>query len=243
MLLGGMALARPQTNSQVLDLTKVKDTETRYCTDEEGGIAYAASTASLLALYGINTIHETWVCYNLEASWLQRGKAISLRKVSPQVDSHGSVTLLTTDRDPHLWIIPVATGMVEYPCLPNDIHNIAAFNALLAENSLSSPTPETYLALAVFYLNLIGMQTHFADWNENGMTIHGLKSSPDFFHKKSLQPSVEYEPDGCTVTVNDAYSTAVTQAVTVWELFFRKTRNQVRLDSVERENKPLSEFP
>jgi hypothetical protein len=93
-------------------------------------------------------------------------------------------------------------------------------------------------------MNLVGTEIHVADWKAHGEAVHGLASSPDFFHKKSLLPSVERQGDQCTVTVNDTRVTSTTKNLTTWVFIFTTVKNRaIRLDSVEYEVKSLSELP
>lgn len=244
LLVVSTSAVAPQSGPRSLDLTKVQDVAVSSCTDQDRRQSLdSPSTDSLLAYYGINIRDGIWTCHSLQAQWLRNGKVLSLRTISAQVDTSENVTLLSVVHEPHLWVVPVSSGMVGYSNAPDEIHNRAAFNALLADNPASISTPESWLSRAIFYMNMVGIETHVADWKTHNETVHGLESSPDFFHKKSLQPAVECDDDTCSVTVYDTRTTSVTKTLTVWVLSFTKIENRVRLDSVEHEVKPLSELP
>lgn len=226
-------------------LEKVPDVESTKCSNEElVHIVHSPSTASLLGNFDLDTRKGIWLCTLLKSQLLSHGNVFLMRRISAQVDDGDSIALLSLRSEPRMWVIPISSGMLEYPNVPNDSHNRAAFNALLAENGLRARSPETWTSLAILYLNMTGNEVHVRDWKAHGQTIQGLISSPVFFRKKSLHPEVTCEGDECNVTISDTQATSVTQKVTIWELTFSMKKGQAaRLDDVQREEKPLSELP
>ena len=62
---------------------------------------------------------------------------------------------LVLSRPDKVWVIPIASGMLEYPRVESDPHNLAAFNlTLIARKTPDSETQWTSLAMS--YLALIG---------------------------------------------------------------------------------------
>lgn len=244
MFLGSVSIADTQLVGKQPTVETVPDVEAGTCSDQDQSqIVYSSLTASVLQDYGLDIREGIWRCIRLRTPWLQMGKVFSLQSISAQVDTGENITILSLEREPRLWVIPVSSGMVGYPNMPDEIHNRAAFNALLAENDIRPQTPEMWTSLAMLYLNMVGIEMHVADWKAHGETIHGLSSSPNFFHKKSLLPTVECAGEQCTVIINDTRGTSVTQKLTTWALTFTTTKKQApRLDGVEQEVKPLSKF-
>ena len=245
MFLGSVSLATAQSAGKQPALERTPEVEVGTCSDQDQSqIVYGPLTASVLRNYGLDIRDGIWKCARLRTPWLQMGKVFSLQTISVQVDTGENVTILSLQREPHLWVIPVSSGMVGYPNMPDEIHNRAAFNGLLAENDLRPQTSEMWTSVAMLYLNMVGIEMHVADWKAHGATVHGLSSSPGFFHKRSLLPTVECEGEQCTVAVNDTRVTSVTQKLTTWVLTFTTTKNQApSLDEVEHEVKPLSDLP
>jgi len=244
VLLGSLLPASSQTAVRPPNLQEVPDVVSVACSDQDSRVVDAAVTASVLGDYGFDIRGGIWECSSLQTPWLRSGKVLVLRTIPIQTDTGENVTLLSVAHEPHLWVIPVSSGMVGYPNVPDEIHNRAAFNAMLAENRVLPPTPEMWVSLGIFYLNMVGIQIHVADWTAHGEMVHGLANSPSFFHKRSLQPSVDCVDEQCTVTINDTRVTSVTQNLTTWVLSFSSDKSRViRLDGVEHEVKPLSELP
>lgn len=236
------AAARPTSKQPVIE--KIPEVTIHTCSDQDRNqTTDARVTVPVLLDYGFDVREGIWECTRLRTPWLQRGQVFSLRLISPQVDSGENVTLLFLGREPGLWVIPIYAGMVGYPNIPDEIHNKSAFNALLAENDIRPQTAEMWTSLAMLYLNMVGVEVHVADWKVHGEIMHGLRSSPAFFHKRRILPEVECERDQCTVTLNDTGFTSVTQRLTTWSLTFSVIKNVTpRLDDVENEVKPLNEF-
>lgn len=242
-LLMNASFAASLLTAKAPDLGKVDDTSIEACTDRDRQIAYAPEAVTLLMNYGFNLNQGIWTCKRLQAQWLHNGTVLALHMISQKVDTGADVTLLAVSREPRLWVVPVSSGMIQYPNLSDEIHNKAAFNALIAENEILSLNPERWLSLALYYMNMVGVEVHIVDWKAHGETIYGLTGSPEFFHKKGLTPTVLWADDQCTVTISDTRTTAVTQTFTVWTLSFSKSKAGIRLDDVEHKIKRLSELP
>lgn len=245
MLIGGVSLAAAQREARIPEIQKVPDVATTSCSDQDRNeVAASSVTSSVLSNYGLDVRDGIWKCSSLRTPWLQSGMVLSLQRISAQVDSGENVTIVSLPHEPHLWIIPVYSGMIGYPNTPDEIHNRAAFNAILSENQVRPRTPEMWLSTAMLYLNMVGVEIHVADWKAHGEMMHGLASSADFFHKKGLLPSVECDEEQCVVTINDTQTTSVTQQLTTWVLTFTTSpKSPVRLEGVEQQSKPLRELP
>jgi hypothetical protein len=237
MLLAGSSLLSAESRGQISEVTITK------CDGKSLASIYnSQATGLLLEAYGIKLRTGIWKCSVLRTRLLRKGSVFSFKLVSPDVDIENLFSLVVLDRAPRLWMVPIAVGMTEYHDVPDEIHNRAAFNSLIASNSLPQVNDDMWISLALLYMNMTGHEIHVGDWNARGHLIHGTSTSAAFFTKMSLNPTGSCQDARCTVTIADTSVTQETDSVVVWTLTFSKA-NGIELESVRREDRKLEEMP
>jgi hypothetical protein len=161
-------------------------------------------TKSVLAAFGYN-LRQPYDCARLTSRWYGASTVLSFRSVPRRLDDETKFAVVFTSRE--IWVLPIASGMVEYPRVESDPHNLAAFNALLAVQKVPSSAPE-WISLAHSYLALIGHE------------------------KTALSPKVSGTGGEYTVELTEPQSP---DSLIQWTLSFDISDRSVRLQDVSRE--------
>ncbi|MFY9731297.1 MAG: hypothetical protein WAK24_11865 [Candidatus Acidiferrales bacterium] len=114
-----------------------------------------ASGEALLRLYGYN-LHEPWACSKITSPWATGSMLLHFRRVTNQTDDSTAFSVLKAAGVSRLWIIPTDTGMLEVQNAKNDVHNLAAFNALLQSLPKIPSSAADWNAIGKLYLELLG---------------------------------------------------------------------------------------
>lgn len=236
-----LAALSAQTTPTTPSLNAVRDTSFVPCTGKAleaiGDLLDTADTRTLFEAFGYDVSRLAGLCTVLKSDWLRTGRVWRLSHVSG-TDDVQRVTLVQTGGGSRLWLIPIVDGMIEKPCLPQDPHNLAAFNALLGENRVHASTPEDLTSLAVLYLSMIGSEQHAQDWIDRGQGGTGAPSAASTLRTLDLLPAVSCakreRKKECTVTINEM---PLDRRYRSWELSFSLGETGPRLNDVQREIK------
>lgn len=163
-------------------------------------------TKRVLAAFGYN-LRQPYDCTKLNSRWYGASTVLSFRSVPTRLDDQTKFAVVFSSGSHEIWVLPIASGMVEYPHVESDPHNLAAFNALLAVQKMPSTEPE-WVSLARSYLALIG-------------------------HEKAvLSPKVSGVGGECTVELSEQQSP---ESLIQWTLSFDTSERSARLQDVSRE--------
>ena len=163
-------------------------------------------TKRVLVAFGYN-LRQPYDCTKVTSRWYGESTVLSFRSVPTRLDDQTIFSVAFTPDSRGLWILPIASGMVEYPRDETDPHNLAAFNALLAVQKVPSTEPE-WFSLARSYLALIGHE------------------------KAALSPKVSCARGECSVELSEQQSP---ESLIQWTLSFDTSRRSARLQDVSRE--------
>lgn len=163
-------------------------------------------TKRVLAAFGYN-LRQPYDCTKLASRWYGTSMVLLFRSVPTRLDDQTNFSVVFTSSPHEIWVLPIASGMVEYPRVESDPHNLAAFNALLAGQTVPTTDPE-WISLARSYLAIIG--------HEKAMVL----------------PQVSCTGGECTVELSEQQSP---QVLIQWALSFNKTGRTARLQDVSRE--------
>jgi hypothetical protein len=145
----------------------------------------------------------------LESRWYGDNAVVLFRSIPTRLDDHTQFTLVFVSHTQQLWVIPIESGMLEYPHIESDPHNLAAFNRIIS----SDRTPQSEMeweSLSMSYLAVIGHDS---------------------------QPSkvkVSCEKEQCFIEISDRLSA---KAEWNWRLIFNSHGRAPRLEDVHREVK------
>lgn len=156
------------------------------------------------------------------------------------LDDYSKLTLLINRETGRQYLIPVQNhGMVGYPNVEDDPHNIAIFNGLMAAESIHPESVTDWLRLALLYLNLIGERHQISDWEDaSGNSHSGMLMLLPRLKKLELLPLVSCGDGKCDVRVFDLQPDQ--SHCVVWDLEFDSHGVPPQLDTVSRELRPLA---
>lgn len=176
-----------------------------------------ASGTALLSAFGYS-LKEPWACAKIESPWTTGASLLHFRKISAQSDDATAFSVLKVAGFSYVWIIPTESGMLEVRGAEGDLHNLAAFNALLRSQPKAPSTPSEWNAVGKLYMALLGHEGAIA-----------IESEPD-----RRNPCTS---DGeCTLAFADRTPHAK-EPYTKWTLTFSaaSASNAARLTDVMRE--------
>jgi hypothetical protein len=155
------------------------------------------------------------------------------------LDDYSKLTLLVNRETGQPYLIPVQNrGMVGYPHVEDDPHNIAIFNGLLAAESIHPESAIDWLRLALLYLNLIGERHQISDWEDASGDSHpGMLTLLPRLKNLDLLPLVSCEGGMCEVRVFDLHPDQ--SHCVAWDLEFDSHGVPPQLNTVSRELRPL----
>jgi hypothetical protein len=159
---------------------------------------------------------------------------------SEGLDDYSKLTLLINRETGQQYLIPIQNhGMVGYPRVEDDPHNIAIFNGLAAAESVHPETAMDWVQLALLYLNLIGERHQISDWkNDSGGSHRGMLTLLPRLKDLDLLPLVRCEPGKCDVKVFDLHPDQ--SHCVAWDLEFDSHSAPPQLNTVSRELQPLA---
>jgi hypothetical protein len=165
-------------------------------------------TKRVLAIFGYD-LHQPYDCTKLTSPWYGASTVLLFRSIPTQLDDRTRFSVVFTSRPREIWVVPIASGMLEYPRVESDPHNLASFNALLAVQKAPTTEPE-WISVSQSYLALIG-------------------------HEAGLAPRVSCAARECSVEISEQPSA---DALILWTLVFSTTGQLARLEDVSRELQP-----
>ncbi|HUB52022.1 MAG TPA: hypothetical protein VL986_07740 [Terracidiphilus sp.] len=142
------------------------------------------------------------------------------------LDDYRDVTIAQGSSTARVWIIPVEFGMVGYPHTADNPHHIAAFNDLLHFAS-RRPNENQLFELGDLYQFIVGMEEWF-DPARHPRTIREALETND------LMGMTETDSKGITLKHREPDGDSWTHTYLVWEFYFERSKDGLRLSSVER---------
>ena len=167
---------------------------------------------NFVALFGYQLRH--FDCAQITSKWLANSTVIQFRSISTELDDVTIFTLIADHRH-RLWLIPISRGMLEYPSVTSDPHNLAAFNALLQDARKAPKSADEWAELALCYLALVGHPAY------------NSPSHPDY----SVTATKECSGPGCEVNVTETLDGTKTS----WSLRFQIHNGQAALTDVSKD--------
>jgi hypothetical protein len=157
------------------------------------------------------------------------------------LDEYSKLTLLINRETGQQYLIPVQNrGMVGYPRVEDDPHNIAIFNGLVAAESVHPESARDWLRLALLYLNLIGERHQMSDWEDASGDSHpGILTLLPRLKNLGLLPLVSCEGGKCDVRVFDLHPDQ--SHCVSWDLEFDSHGVSPQLDRVSKELRQLAD--
>jgi hypothetical protein len=110
---------------------------------------------TLLSAYGYNIEKELWECTKIESPWLKGVTLLQFDKISAQVDDFLTFSAMKIAGMEHIWVIPTVRGMLQYPRLESDPHNIAAFNTLLHSIPKAPASATEWVEIGKLYMAIL----------------------------------------------------------------------------------------
>jgi hypothetical protein len=166
----------------------------------------SVETTRVLAAFGYS-LHQAFDCTKLISEWYGSSAVFLFRSIPTRLDDQTSFSVIFISGSHEIWVLPITSGMLEYPSVESDPHNLAAFNALIAAQAAPVADPE-WISLSRSYLAMIGHR------------------------KANLSPKVSCKGEQCTVELSEQQSP---ESFILWTLTFEKTGRLARLQDVSRE--------
>jgi hypothetical protein len=199
-------------------------TESHPCRDADWAFLDQASTRSLLADYGFDIL-PPFTCLAASVPWLPSAKIFRMHE-SLDLDNYRTFTVIQGSATSRVWIIPIEFGMVMYPDVEGNPHNIAAFNDLLRAAS-RKPDESLLLELGNLYQFLLGAEQWFDP-------DHMPKTIEDRLKVNDIEAMTEHDSHGVTYKHREFNGDQWTHAYMIWEFDFEHSKQGLRLASVER---------
>ena len=199
-------------------------TESHPCQDSDWQFLDAQSVRSLVADYGFQILPPL-TCVAASVPWLPSAKILRVHE-SIGLDDYREFSILQSSKDSRLWVIPIEFGMILYAHVEENPHNIAAFNDLL-RSATRKPDENLLLELGNLYQFLLGAE-EWLDPEQMPKTVE------DSLKVNDVSGMITHDPDGVTYKHREFDGDKWTHNYMIWEFNFKKTKEGLRLDSVER---------
>ena len=115
-----------------------------------------ASGEALLRLRSRITFTNLGHVKKITSPWATGSMLLHFRRVTNQTDDSTAFSVLKAAGVSRLWIIPTDTGMLEVQNAKNDVHNLAAFDALLQSLPKIPSSAADWNAIGKLYWELLG---------------------------------------------------------------------------------------
>jgi hypothetical protein len=145
---------------------------------------------------------------------------------SLDLDDYRTFTLIQGSTASRVWVIPIEFGMVMYPYIEGNPHNIAAFNDLLRAAS-RKPDESLLPELGNLYQFLLGAEQCFDP-------KHMPKTIEDRLKANDIEGMIEHGSHGVTYKRREFDGDQWTDGYMIWEFDFENSKQGLRLASVER---------
>jgi hypothetical protein len=199
-------------------------TDNRPCRKSDWSLLALQSTRALLADYGYEaTVPIT--CQTASVPWLPSARILRVHE-SIGLDNYREFSIVQGSRGSRIWLIPIEFGMVGYPHTEDNPHNIAAFNDLLQASS-RKPDENLFLELGNLYQFMVGSEEWF---NPDRMP----KTIGQALQVNDIQVMIERDPEGVKLKHREFDGDRWTHTYLIWEFYFKKSKEGLRLASVER---------
>jgi hypothetical protein len=199
-------------------------TESHSCREADWKFLDLASTRSLLADYNYE-IRATFTCLAASVPWLPSARILRVRE-SLDLDNYRTFAVIQGSTTSRVWVIPIEFGMVLYPHVEGNPHNIAAFNDLLRAAS-SKPNESMLLELGNLYQFVLGAEQRF----DPG---HMPKTVEDRLKVNDVEGMIEHDSHGVVYKHREFNGDQWTHGYMIWEFDFENSAQGLRLRSVER---------
>jgi len=199
-------------------------TDLRPCVDSDWKFLSQPTTTTLLDDYGYE-FTSPFQCSAAVVPWLPNARIIRLHE-SLGLDDYRDVTIAQGSSSSRVWIIPIEFGMVGYPNTLDNPHHLAAFNDLL-RFALRKPDENLLLELGNLYQFTVGME-------ERVDPAHAPKTIRDSLKINDVMETMEVDSKGVTLKHREPDGDAWTHTYLVWKFYFERSKEGLRLSSVER---------
>jgi hypothetical protein len=216
-----------QNNPIPLDLKRPYvpvHTDSHPCRTADRKFLDLASTRSLLADYDYE-IRAPFTCLAASVPWLPTAKILRIHE-SFDLDNYRTFAVIQGSATSRVWVIPIEFGMVMYPHVEGNPHNIAAFNDLL--RAASRKLDESLLfELGDLYQFVLAAEQRF-DPAPMPKTIE------DSLKVNDIEGMIEHDSHGVTFKHREFDGDQWTPSYMIWEFDFENSNQGLRLRSVER---------
>src|SRR5579863_129201 len=204
----------------------------------DGQLLDRPTVAELFARYRYAWRGTRWQFREIVSPLVHRC-AMFLFFASDGLDDYSELTLLVNPDSGQQYLIPIQNhSMVEYLNVENDPHNIAIFNALLADEYMRHEGAMDWLQLALLYLNLVVERHQISDWEDfSGVGHAGLLTLLPKLKRLDLLPQVDCEGGNCDVKIFDLHPDQSHRIA--WDIEFDSRIAPPQLNTVSRELQPL----
>lgn len=199
-------------------------TESHSCSDADWKFLDMASTRLLLADYDYE-IRASLTCLAASVPWLPSARILRVHE-SLGLDNYRTFTVIHGSATSRVWVIPIEFGMIRYPYVEGNPHNIAAFNDLLRAAS-RKPDESMLLELGNLYQFVLGAEQRF----DPG---HMPKTVEDRLKVNDLEEMIEHDSHGVTYKHREFDGDQWTYGYMIWEFDFENSAQGLLLRSVER---------
>jgi hypothetical protein len=223
----GTAQARKPSGLLQIDLKQPyvpATTESHPCREADWKFLDLASTRSLLADYNYE-IRAPFTCRAASVPWLSSARILRIHE-SLGLDNYRTFTVIQGSATSRVWVIPIEFGMILYPHVEGNPHNIAAFNDLLCAAS-RKPDESMLLELGNLYQFVLGAEQRFD-------SDHMPKTVEDRLKVNDIEGMIEHDSHGLTYKHREFDGDQWTYGYMIWEFNFESSAQGLRLRSVER---------
>jgi hypothetical protein len=206
----------------------VVHTESRPCDNDDWAYLSQPFVQGVLFDYGY-TLAPGLQCIRAVVPWLSDAKIIRILD-SQGRDNYGEVTVaLESASTQRVWTIPIKFGKAAYPNTPDNPHNVAAFNDLLA-HALRKPDYNLLFEMGSLYQFMVGME----EWSDPTRSPQTIRDALEINDVTGLIGTKPDPNGGITLKHQEPDGDARTHAHLVWKFHFGQTYDGLRLSSVER---------
>jgi hypothetical protein len=199
-------------------------TDSHPCGNRDWEFLSQPTTKSLLGDYGYE-VTPLFQCVAAVVPWLPNAKIIRLNE-SLGLDDYREVTIAQGSPSTRVWIIPIEFGMVGYLNTVDNPHHLAAFNDLL-RFAPRKPDGNMLFELGNLYQFIVGME-------ERSDPGHDPKTIRDSLSINDVAGMMEADSKGITLKHREPDGDAWTHTYLVWKFYFERSKDGLRLSSVER---------
>ena len=182
------------------------------------------STRSLLADYPYEIL-PPFTCVAASVAWLPSAKILRVHEAL-DLDNYRTFTVIQGSVSSRVWVIPIEFGMVLYPHVEGNPHNIAAFNDLL--HTASRKLGESLLPkLGNLYQFVLGAE-------QRPDPDHMPRTIEDRLNVNDVEGVIEHDSHGVTYKHREFGGDQWTSGYMIWKFDFENSNQGLRLRSVER---------